>query len=100
MLERRHQVLHHGKFHVTIAESICHAEIFSESNYFEAAVYDDSIHPLEQNSLAQVMRVRWPWMRIVRLTPGTPHDETPGLFDVTIHSEAELMAALLQVILE
>ena len=73
-----------------MAETICHAEVFSESQYFDAAIYDESLTEVEQVSLARIMRVRWPWMRLIRCgyTPLTITDDV--VFDATARSEGEL----------
>jgi hypothetical protein len=73
---------------VTRADNICVAEMYAESQRFEAAVYDQSLSPEEQVSLARVMRIRWPWMRIIRLA-SAPH-ENDALFDCTAFSTTQL----------
>ena len=55
-----------ARLDVTRADNVCFAEMFAEAQPFEAAVYDESLSPEEQSSLARVMRIRWPWMRIIR----------------------------------
>jgi hypothetical protein len=79
---------------VTRADNICVAEIYSEANRFEGAIYDQSLTPEEQISLARVMRVRWPWMRILRLasTSAPPLDQDP--FDCSALSESQLAACI------
>ncbi len=77
---------------VTRADNICVAEMMAEGQRYEAAVYDRSITPEEQASLARVMRVRWPWMRLIRYLPAGKAPWDDGLFDCTAVSAAELAA--------
>ena len=92
--DRTETVLRSLGLNVTRADNICEAEIYSEGQHFEAAVYDESLSPVEQVSLAQIMRIRWPWMRILRLAvaPAPPVDH--GLFDCTALSESQLAACV------
>jgi hypothetical protein len=88
-VDRKAALLHAHGYAVTRAESICHAEVFAAEQYFEAAVYDGSLDLQEQISLARIMRVRWPWMRLVRCGPMPAHAD-PGLFDAWSLSEERL----------
>ncbi|MBW4043458.1 MAG: hypothetical protein HIU87_00515 [Acidobacteria bacterium] len=72
---------------ITRADNICYAELFSEQQYFDAAVYSDSLSAEEQISLARIMRVRWPWMKLVRCTSQDSFTPEPGLFDCEAESE-------------
>jgi hypothetical protein len=85
-LSRKQSVLEGSGFDITVAENICYAEVFAEAQYFDAAVYDESLPSHEQVSLARVMRVRWPWMRLIACDPA-PADE---LFDAIQPSESQL----------
>ncbi len=79
---------------VTRAENVCYAEIYADEQHFRAAVYDISLSQEEQVSLARVMRIRWPWMRILRLVPENEPLLADDLFDWTVHSEPELAACV------
>ena len=75
---------------VVRADNICFAEMYAESSRFEAAVYDHSLSQEEQVSLARVMRVRWPWMRLIRkVVPGSSLLEDDA-FDWSVDSESKL----------
>jgi hypothetical protein len=89
-MDRKHALLREAGFDVTRADTICHAEVFSESQHFEIAVYDEGLLPEEQISLARVMRVRWPWMRLVRCGHMPLEGEQNLLFDGTAVSESQL----------
>ncbi len=79
---------------LTRVDNICVAEMVAEAQHFEAAVYDQSLSQEEQVSLARVMRIRWPWMRIIRCVfSGDPLIED-ALFDCTAVSEAQLAACV------
>ncbi len=79
---------------VTRADNICFAEMYAEAQHFEAAVYDQSLTREEQVSLAQVMRIRWPWMRIIRWgSSGDPVLDN-ALFDCSALSESQLAACV------
>lgn len=96
--DRKASLLESSGFTVTRAENICYAELFAAQQYFDAAVYDDSIPPQEQISLARIMRVRWPWMRLISM--GTlPTNFDPDLFDTWSASEENLPTALHQVLI-
>jgi DNA-binding NtrC family response regulator len=84
---------------VTRADNICYAEMYAEAQHFEAAVYDQSLTQEEQVSLARVMRIRWPWIRIIRsvstaapLSPVASADD--GLFDCSALSALQLTACV------
>ncbi len=79
---------------VTRADNICYAEMFAEAQRFEAAVYDRSLSQEEQASLARVMRIRWPWMRIIRLVSAGEPLLDDALFDCSAVSAAELAACV------
>jgi hypothetical protein len=91
-------LLQRAGFHVTHAENICYAELYSETHFFEAAVYDESLSAEEQVSLARVMRVRWPWMRLIRCGHQPFANAEPELFSSMALSEAELPAVVLKVL--
>jgi hypothetical protein len=75
---------------VTRADNICFAEVYAEAQHFAGAVYDQSLSGEEQVSLARVMRIRWPWIRIIRLAaPGNSLSDNT-LFDATALSESQL----------
>lgn len=95
-LDRKQALLHQAGFEVTRAENICYAELYSETQFFEAAVYDESLSPQEQVSLARVMRVRWPWMRLIRCGHEPIVITDDDLFTCSVASEAELPAMVLQ----
>ena len=79
---------------VTRADNICFAEMFAQEQRFEAAIYDRSLSQEEQISLARVMRIRWPWMKLLRwVAPGAPLLED-DLFDWSVHTEPELAACV------
>lgn len=88
-LDRKAALLAAHGYVVTRAENICYAEMFAAEQYFEAAVYDSSLDTQEQISLARIMRVRWPWMRLVRCGPMPAHAD-PDLFDAWSLSEERL----------
>jgi DNA-binding NtrC family response regulator len=88
-LDRKTALLTAHGYAVTRAENICYAEMFAAEQYFEAAVYDSSLDTQEQVSLARIMRVRWPWMRLVRCGPMPAHAD-PDLFDAWSLSEERL----------
>lgn len=92
---RKQQVLHDSGFVVTRADNICTAELLSEAQYFDAAVYDESLPETEQVSLARVMHVRWPWMRLVRFGYSALKLAGDEIFDATTASEATLPAIVL-----
>jgi hypothetical protein len=76
---------------VTRADNICVAELFAQAQHFETAVYDHSLSQEEQVSLARVMRIRWPWMRIIRwVAAGGDLPVEDGLFDCSAHSASQL----------
>jgi hypothetical protein len=86
-------------FIVTRADNVCFAEIYAEAQQFAGAVYDQSLSEEEQVSLARVMRIRWPWMRIIRwvppdnsFSPRTFSDDT--LFDCSAVSESQLASCV------
>lgn len=93
-LSRKQALLQNSGFDITLAENICNAEVFAETQYFDAAVYDDSLPVHEQLSLARVMRIRWPWMRLIACGPA-PSD---GLFDANESSEAGLPETLREIL--
>jgi DNA-binding NtrC family response regulator len=93
-LLRKKTVLQRHGFDITLAENICYAEVFAETQHFDAAVYDDALPAHEQLSLARVMRIRWPWMRLISCGPA-PSD---GLFDANEFSEAALPETLREVL--
>ena len=79
---------------VTRADNICYAEMYAEAQRFETAVYDRSLSQQEQAALARVMRIRWPWMRILRfVSPGEALLDD-ALFDCSAASAAELAACV------
>ena len=92
---RKHQLLHDSGFVVTLVDNICNAELLSEAQYFDAAVYDESLSEVEQVSLARTMRVRWPWMRLVRYGHQALTITEDAVFDATTASEASLPAIVL-----
>ena len=79
---------------VTRADNVCLAEMYAEAQHFEAAVYDQSLNQQEQVSLAQVMRIRWPWIRIIRLVSSRDPLPDDALFDCIAHSESQLTACI------
>ncbi|WP_150133101.1 hypothetical protein [Acidisarcina polymorpha] len=93
-LDRKKSGLEGSRFDVTLAENICYAEIYAETQYFDAAVYDDSLPAEEKIALASVMRVRWPWMRLVSLGPVSSQE----LFDAIEASESQLPESLRSVL--
>ncbi len=96
--DRKTSLLEANGFTVTRADTICHAELFAAELYFDAAVYDSSVTPQEQISLARIMRVRWPWMRLVsigHLPPSTDHD----LFDARSTTEQTLPTTLHRILI-
>ena len=94
VLERRAHLLRASGFTVTQAENVCYAEMFSDQQYFDAAVYDDSLVAEEQMSLASVMRIRWAWMKLIQFqTHGRPGN-LAGIFDATVSAESELVASI------
>lgn len=90
LLLRRKTTLERHGFDITLAENICYAEVFAETQHFAAAVYDDALPAHEQLSLASVMRVRWPRMRLI----SCGHAPAEGIFDANESSEAELPEAI------
>jgi hypothetical protein len=96
--DRKASLLEANGFTVTRADTICHAEMFAAEQYFDAAVYDSSIHPQEQVSLARIMRVRWPWMRLISMGH-LPANFDPDLFDNWSASEETLPNTLNQVLI-
>jgi DNA-binding NtrC family response regulator len=81
---------------VTRADNICYAEMYAEAQHFEAAVYDQSLTQEEQVSLARVMRIRWPWIRIIRSVSSSAPASEDGLFDCSALSESQLAACVEQ----
>jgi hypothetical protein len=80
---------------VTRADNVCFAEMYAEAQHFEAAVYDQSLSQQEQVSLARVMRIRWPWIRIVRLVSSNDYAVAEdALFDCSARSESQLTACI------
>jgi hypothetical protein len=95
LADRTEAVLQSLGLSVIRADNVCVAEIYSEAQHFEAAVYDQSLSPEEQVSLARIMRIRWPWMRILRLAPASaPPLIDHDLFDCTALSESQLAACI------
>lgn len=88
-VDRRAALLAQRGYAVTRAENICFAEMFAAEQYFDAAVYDASISQDEQTSLARIMRVRWPWMKLVRCGQ-MPRFADPDLYDAWSLSEETL----------
>ena len=97
-IDRKHALLRDSGFDVTCADTICHAEVFAESHYFEAAIYDDSLSPQEQVSLARVMRIRWPWIRIIRCGHSPLQIAEDTLFHCTVAAESQLPAYIAQLL--
>jgi hypothetical protein len=97
-LDRKHALLRNSGYDVTRADTICHAEVFAESHTFEAAIYDDSLSPQEQVSLARIMQIRWPWIHLIRCghTPLPIADD--ALFHCTAPSEAHLRICLARLL--
>src|ERR1700722_962124 len=84
----------HG-LNVTRADNICVAEMYAEAEPFEAAIYYQSLSQEDQASLARVMRIRWPWIKIIRwVPPGAPPPLDEALFDCTVLSESELTSCI------
>ena len=79
---------------MTRADNICFAEMYAEGQHFEAAVYDQSLSQQEQVSLAQMMRIRWPWIRIIRVASSRMLSPDDALFDCIAHSESQLTACI------
>jgi hypothetical protein len=79
---------------ITRADNICVAELFAQGQRFEAAVYDQSLSQKEQVSLARVMRIRWPWMRIIRWAAAGDSLADEALFDCSALSESQLAACV------
>jgi hypothetical protein len=97
--DRTEAVLRSMGLGITRADNICFAEIYAEAQQFAGAVYDQSLSEEEQVSLARVMRIRWPWMRIIRwvspgnsLSPRILSDDK--LFDCSALSESQLAACV------
>jgi CheY-like chemotaxis protein len=93
-LERKQSLLESSGFAVTLAENICYAELFAQERHFDAAVCDESLPPHERISLARVLRIRWPWMRLVACGDASEND----LFDAAEPSEADLPEILRAVL--
>jgi hypothetical protein len=93
-LDRKHSLLRVSGFEITLAENICLAEVLSETWYFDAAVYDESLLPQEQASLAGIMRIRWPWMRLI----SCGLDSGGEIVDARATSESQLEGILRQVL--
>jgi DNA-binding NtrC family response regulator len=79
---------------VTRADNICFAEMFAEAQRFEAAVCDHSLSQEEQVSLARVMRIRWPWMRIIRWVSSGDPLQDDALFDCSVFSRSQLASCV------
>ena len=94
VLERRAHLLRTSGFNVTLAENVCYAEMYSEQQYFDAAVYDDSLVMEEQLSLAGVMRIRWPWMKLIHIQKQGRTGAPGNTFDVTVMAESELVTSV------
>ena len=94
VLERRAHLLRTSGFTVTQAENVCYAEMFSEQQYFDAAVYDDSLVMEEQLSLAGVMRIRWPWMKLIQMHKQGRAGSPANTFDATVAAESELATSV------
>lgn len=77
---------------VTRADNVCYAEIYADAQRFAGAIYDRSLEPAEQASLARVMRIRWPWMRILRWVPAGAALLYDELFDWTVFTQSEVTA--------
>ena len=75
---------------VTRADNVCFAEMYADTQHFTAAVYDHSLSQEEQVSLAQVMRIRWPWMRILRWVSAQDPLLGDELFDWSVYTQSEL----------
>jgi hypothetical protein len=88
--DRTEAVLRANGLTVTRAENVCFAEIYAEAQRFAAAIYDRSLSQEEQASLARVMRIRWPWMRILRWVPSGDELHNEDLFDWSVRNEREL----------
>jgi hypothetical protein len=79
---------------VTRADNVCVAELFAEAERFEVAIYDRSLSQEEQISFARVMRIRWPWMRIIRFSSSIAPLTEDALFDCSALSESQLTACV------
>jgi hypothetical protein len=79
---------------VTRADNVCFAEMFAAAQRFEAAIFDQSLSQEEQVSLARVMRIRWPWMRIIRWVSSADPLEDDALFDCSAVSASQLAACV------
>jgi hypothetical protein len=75
---------------ITRADNVCYAEMYADTQHFKAAVYDQSLSQEEQASLARVMRIRWPWMRILRWVAGSDPFFEDELYDWSVRTQAEL----------
>jgi hypothetical protein len=93
-LDRKHSLLRVSGFKITLAENICLAEVLSETCYFDAVVYDESLPPQEQASLAGLMRIRWPWMRLI----SCGLDSGGEIVDSRATSESQLAEILRQIL--
>jgi hypothetical protein len=80
------------------AENICFAEMYAEVQFFVAAVYDESLSQEEQVSLARVMRIRWPWIRIIRRISSNVPLLEDGLFDCSAVSESQLADCIADIL--
>jgi hypothetical protein len=91
-LKRKQSVLVRSGFAITLAENICYAEVFAEAQYFDAAVYDESLPIHEKLSLARIMRIRWPWIRLIACAQNVDGE----LFDAIQSSESHLPETIRQ----
>ena len=96
--DRMNADLREAGFDVTLAETICHAEILAEAQYFDAAIYQEQLPLHEQISLARVMRVRWPWIRLLRCGHAALDMSEENLFDATASSESQMISCIRQLL--
>jgi hypothetical protein len=75
---------------ITRADNVCIAEMFAEAQHFEATIYDHSLSQQEQVSLARVMRIRWPWIRIIRRVSSAVSFPDDAVFDCSAFSDTQL----------
>lgn len=101
-LERRCQLLENHGYQVTVADTLSSIRSQAELQAFDSVVCDDSVSPLEQQALSQVIRLRYPWMQILRLHSDLHSSDIPSLSspDGSAEAESGIPTGMMQVLLD
>lgn len=87
-------------YQVTVADTITTIRNKAELQGFDSVVCDDSVSPLEQGALAQVVRLRYPWMQILHLQSTINNSENSSLSASDAEMAAQLSARVPEILLD